>query len=41
MTVLLGTVLIVGTLAGGLMLYLKTDRLDREIRAQLEERRGR
>jgi len=41
MTTIFGTLIIVGSLVGGLLLYLKTDRLDREIRAQLEERRGR
>ena len=37
----IGALIILGSLIGGGLLYLKTDRLDREIRAQLEERRGR
>ncbi len=38
---LVGALIILGTLVGGFLLYMKTDRLDRDIRAQLEERRGR
>jgi len=41
MICLVGALIILGTLVGGFLLYLKTDRLDREIRAQLEERRAR
>jgi len=41
MTTIVGALIIVGALVGGLLLYLKTDSLDREIRAQLEERAGR
>jgi len=41
MTTLIGTCIIVGTVVGGLLLYLKTDRLDREIREQQEERQRR
>jgi hypothetical protein len=35
---LVGGLIIVGSLLGGFLLYRQTDRLDREIRAQLGER---
>ncbi len=41
MICLVGALIILGSLVGGYLLYRNTDRLDREIRAQLEERRGR
>ena len=41
MICLVGALIIVGSLVGGALLYMKTDRLDREIRTQLEERRER
>lgn len=40
MICLVGVLIIVGALVGGFLLYVKTDQLDREIRAQLEERQG-
>ncbi len=38
---IVGALIIIGSLVGGYLLYVQTDRLDREIRAQLEERRER
>lgn len=41
MTCFIGAAIIFGVVIGGVMLYLKTDRLDREIRSQQDEPRRR
>jgi hypothetical protein len=41
MICLVGALIILGSLVGGYLLYTNTDRLDRQIRAELEEGRGR
>lgn len=41
MICLVGVAIIAGALIGGFLLYRSSDALDRDIRAQLEERRGR
>ncbi len=38
---IVGALIILGSLVGGYLLYVQTDRLDRQIRAELEEGRGR
>jgi hypothetical protein len=40
MTMFVGAVIIIGTVIGGTMLFMTTDRLDREIRREHEEGQG-